>query len=262
MIKISLEGTGGRPPVLPEPGTQPSVTVSPGRLQSDAGTVALVRLSPGASHHVPASTGEQAVVVLAGSVERESTEAGASTVLRIPPGSEAVLRALETGASLFAIEGPPPEPAGPFRSPAAIETFAAGDVAATAVHDPARGFFGMTARMLVDGPSDGARAFTVGMSTFAVGEGCHGLHRHAHAEEVFYVWRGRGVHLDESGDAHEISAGDLVWMARDEWHGFRNTGTAPVRALFCYLGVDQRADAGYTLPGSDAPVPPPAHHHE
>ncbi len=27
-----------------------------------------------------------------------------------------------------------------------------------------------------------------------------------------------------------MTAGQLVWAARNEWHGFRNTGTVPLQA--------------------------------
>jgi quercetin dioxygenase-like cupin family protein len=120
------------------------------------------------------------------------------------------------------------------------------------VHDPDRGFFRMTARMLVNGPSAGQRSFTVGMSTFAPGAGCHDLHRHAHAEELFFVWSGEGAHLSAHADPHGLRAGDLTWVARNEDHGFRNTGAIPVRAMFCYLGTDDRAGAGYELSRTDS----------
>jgi mannose-6-phosphate isomerase-like protein (cupin superfamily) len=46
-----------------------------------------------------------------------------------------------------------------------------------------------------------------------------------------------------------MSAGQLAFVPRNEWHGFRNTGSEPVRALFGYLGVGSRAEAGYELIG-------------
>ncbi len=131
--------------------------------------------------------------------------------------------------------------------PAAPTCFDLNDIDDVAAHNPALGFFDMKARMLVDGPRYGARSFTLGLGTFAPGTGCHALHRHANAAEFFYVWEGAGAHLTGDGASHPISAGDLVYVPPNEWHGFRNPGTVPARAFFGYLGVDARADAGYEV---------------
>jgi quercetin dioxygenase-like cupin family protein len=121
------------------------------------------------------------------------------------------------------------------------------DVADTEAHRPALGFFDMKARMLVDGTSEGTRSFTLGLGTFAPGTGCHALHRHSNADEFFYLWEGRGAHLTGDGLTHSLKAGELVYVPRNEWHGFQNTGPTPARALFGYLGVDSRSEAGYEV---------------
>ena len=36
-----------------------------------------------------------------------------------------------------------------------------------------------------------------------------------------------------------------VFAPRGEWHGFRNTGDRPVRAIFGYFGVTSLEQAGY-----------------
>ena len=181
-----------------------------------------------------------ASVVLDGGLHREGSDLGRGSVLLGGRGGPTGWRA-STPAPVLTVHSQPgaTDDAGP-------AYFDLDDVADAAVHNPALGFFDMKARMLVDGPSDGTRSFTLGLGTFAPGSGCHALHRHENAAEFFYLWEGSGVHLT-GDDSHPISAGDLVYVPRREWHGFRNTGTAPARAFFGYLGVDSRAEAGYEV---------------
>ena len=49
------------------------------------------------------------------------------------------------------------------------------------------------------------------------------------------------------GAAAFILAGEMAFVPRNEWHGFRNTGAAPVLAFFGYLGVGARIEAGYQV---------------
>ena len=121
------------------------------------------------------------------------------------------------------------------------------DVADSPAHNPALGFFHMQARMLVEGDSRGRRTFTLGLGTFAAGEGCHALHRHANAAEVFFIWEGAGVHLTGDGAEHPLRAGELVLVPPGEWHGFRTAADSDTRAFFGYLGVDSRSGAGYEV---------------
>ena len=78
-------------------------------------------------------------------------------------------------------------------------TFDFREVTETPAHNPELGFFHMRARMLIDGASGGRRTFTLGLGTYAPTEGCHALHRHAHAGEAFFIWKGHGSHLTEDG---------------------------------------------------------------
>ena len=70
------------------------------------------------------------------------------------------------------------------------------------------------------------------------------MHRHDHGDEFFYVFDGQGAHLVE-GNEIAMQAGDVVFAPRGEWHGFRNTGDRPVRAIFGYFGVTSLEQAGY-----------------
>ena len=208
--------------------------------------VSLLELAAGSTHLLSAGTSELAAVVVSGEGELGGAARGPGTVVHCRPGQALTVRALGADVTLLhlgtgsrADEGL--SSAGPGR------TFGIDDVADTPTHDPALGFFHMTARLLVDGPSGGRRSFTVGLGTFAPGGGCHALHRHPHAHEALYVWEGQGAHLTGDGGEHPMDAGELVLVAPQEWHGFRNTGSTPVRAFFCYLGVDTLAGAGYDV---------------
>ena len=115
-------------------------------------------------------------------------------------------------------------------------------------HMPEMGFLHMSARWLIDSTNGGSSRFTMGQSTFAPGDGCHQLHRHPNAEEVFYVWEGEGSHLTADGQEIAMKAGELAFVAKNEWHGFRNTGGTPLKAIFGYLGANSLEGGGYELP--------------
>jgi quercetin dioxygenase-like cupin family protein len=112
-------------------------------------------------------------------------------------------------------------------------------------HMPEQGFYHLSARWLVDG-GIGAEALVVGQSTFTQQGSAHELHRHDHAEEFFFLLEGHGHHLTEEA-AHPMTQGDIVFVPQQEWHGFRNTGSGPVRAIFGYFGVNSLETSGYEL---------------
>ena len=126
---------------------------------------------------------------------------------------------------------------------AQIECFSLFDVADEVLHQPEAGFFHMGTRMLLNA-SSGYRSFIFGQSSFAPGKGVHALHRHAGADEMFYVWDGQGSHLEADGTEHPMRPGDAVFVPRGEWHGFRNTGDRPVRAFFGLIGAGDIRQAG------------------
>jgi quercetin dioxygenase-like cupin family protein len=112
-------------------------------------------------------------------------------------------------------------------------------------HMPEQGFYHLSARWLVDG-SIGSHKLVVGQSTFVQNGSSHELHRHDHAEEFFFLLDGNGVHLTEDGE-HPMDGGDVVLVPMQEWHGFRNTGAGPARAVFGYFGVNSLETSGYEL---------------
>lgn len=130
-------------------------------------------------------------------------------------------------------------------TPAPILVVPLDAVASVPFHKPELGFHHVAARWLVDAGTAQSEALIVGQSTFVPG-GAHLLHRHDRAEEFFFVIEGTGVHLVD-GQQIAMTPGDIVFTTRDEWHGFRNTGSRPVRAVFGYFGASRLDAAGYEV---------------
>ena len=89
------------------------------------------------------------------------------------------------------------------------------------------GASGCSVRWLV-GESDGAPNFA--MRRFEVAPGGYTpQHSHPYEHEV-YVLEGAGV-VYEGDVEHPLQAGDVIFVAPDEVHQFRNTGSEPMRFL-------------------------------
>jgi mannose-6-phosphate isomerase-like protein (cupin superfamily) len=113
--------------------------------------------------------------------------------------------------------------------------------------DPAIGFIGMNARWLATDEICATGSVVVGASRFAPEGGVHELHRHPEAAEFFIVLSGEGVQLDEDGAEVPVEVGEAALLPRGGWHGFRNTGSEEVRAVFGFLGATSLDRAGYEL---------------
>jgi quercetin dioxygenase-like cupin family protein len=101
------------------------------------------------------------------------------------------------------------------------------------------GAAGCRIRCLI-GPQDGAPSFT--MRQFEVAPGGH-TPRHAHAyEHEVFVLEGRGMAADASGE-RPLGPGTVVYVAPQEVHQFRNTGSGPLRFL-CLIPHPLRGMAG------------------
>jgi quercetin dioxygenase-like cupin family protein len=74
----------------------------------------------------------------------------------------------------------------------------------------------------------------------------HELHRHPQAEEYFYVLDGSGLHLTD-GEPIRLVKGDLVFIPKNEWHGFANDTDEPTLAITVMGGVAHYSDAGYEV---------------
>ena len=89
------------------------------------------------------------------------------------------------------------------------------------------GASGCKVRWLV-GTADGAPNFS--MRQFEVEQdGFTPRHSHPYEHEVF-VLEGQGV-IFEGDQQHPISAGDVIYVAPDEIHQFKNQGTGPLKFL-------------------------------
>jgi quercetin dioxygenase-like cupin family protein len=106
------------------------------------------------------------------------------------------------------------------------------------------GWIDMDVRWLVTGEAVGAEQSVFGVTYFPPGSR-HEIHRHPHAEEVEYLIGGEGV--ARVGDADvTMRVGDAVFVARDEFHGFRNTSeTETAVMVWSYHGAASLSEAGY-----------------
>lgn len=89
------------------------------------------------------------------------------------------------------------------------------------------GSSGCQVRWLV-GSSDGAPNFA--MRQFEVGVGGYTPKHHHPYEHEVYVLEGEGVVL-EGDTQHAIKAGDVIFVAPDDVHQFRNTGQSALKFL-------------------------------
>lgn len=103
-------------------------------------------------------------------------------------------------------------------------------------------------RWLVDS-HDGAPTFA--MREFEVEPGGHTPRHHHPYEHEIYVVEGQGE-VFENEEPHPISAGDVIFVAPDEIHQFRNTGDSVFKFL-CL--VPNKAGKG-PGPGPECGLPP------
>jgi mannose-6-phosphate isomerase-like protein (cupin superfamily) len=218
------------------------------------GSVDLIVVPAGGDYVTSPGGGESGSVVVNGTGVLLTTEAEYAlergTVLqadgegeyRIRAGEDSELRIVRFSSPRATATGSTGEPA--------IRAFHLTESTDHSFHIPEKAFFHLSARWLVDEQNGCSQGFTIGQSTFDGDRGSHELHRHPSAEEVFYVWEGEGVHLTPDGGEVRMGPGELVFVPMNEWHGFRNTGSIPVRAVFGYLGTNSLDAGGYELPGS------------
>lgn len=86
---------------------------------------------------------------------------------------------------------------------------------------------GCRVRWLV-GKGDGAENFSMRQFEVAVG-GFTPRHHHPYEHEV-YVLEGEGT-VAEGNKIHTIKSGDVLFVAPDEIHQFKNTGDTPLKFL-------------------------------
>ena len=220
------------------------------------GKVGVIEIGPGGSASVAPEPGNEEMLFVLdghGTVRTGEGPAGIRTgsVIFLPPETSVGLQAGNEILRLLLIHGGPGDVAQAGKtSPAATPTAAAkithlDDLENHPVHKPELGFWHVAARWLVTAEAANSTSFMVGQSTF-VKDAAHLLHMHDRGDEFFCVFDGEGSHLVE-GDEWPMKPGDVVYAPRNEWHGFRNRGERPVRAIFGYFGPASLDRTGYVL---------------
>jgi quercetin dioxygenase-like cupin family protein len=112
-----------------------------------------------------------------------------------------------------------------------------------AVTDPHPDLSGVGVKNVIDRNTVGAHRGMLSIADFAPG-GWHALHRHHASGRICYLLSGQGEHLTSHGPV-SIRAGDASYIRRNEWHGFRNTGTEEAVLVSIYSPAARLPDAGY-----------------
>jgi quercetin dioxygenase-like cupin family protein len=107
------------------------------------------------------------------------------------------------------------------------------------------GWEGMHVHWLADRDHGGTGTTVFNVTEFPPNRS-HELHRHREAEEYFYVLKGSGLHLTDR-DPVRVVEGDLVFVPKNEWHGFANDSGEPALAVTVMGGVAHYRDAGYEV---------------
>jgi quercetin dioxygenase-like cupin family protein len=112
------------------------------------------------------------------------------------------------------------------------------------------GWVNMQVQFLIDAEKGGADTFVIGRTVFPPGSK-HNWHRHHSAEEWLYVESGEGLALMD-GKEVPVGPGGLVFIPKNEWHGFRNpSDTDEVVALWGWGGAGSKETAGYEAQPAD-----------
>jgi len=110
--------------------------------------------------------------------------------------------------------------------------------------DSSTGWHNMDLQWLVTKETVGAVHGVFGRTVFPPGSR-HEIHRHPNAEEVEYLVQGTGVARVGDEDVL-LSAGELVFVPVNDWHGFYNTSeTEDAVMIWTYAGAASIEDAGY-----------------
>jgi quercetin dioxygenase-like cupin family protein len=105
------------------------------------------------------------------------------------------------------------------------------------------GWDGIDVQWLITSDSVGTTDHVLGYTVIHPG-GAHHKHRHPNAEEAQYLVQGAGVAL--VGDTEiEQQAGEVVFVPKGEWHGWRCTSEEPAVMLWTYGGATNLETAGY-----------------
>jgi quercetin dioxygenase-like cupin family protein len=101
---------------------------------------------------------------------------------------------------------------------------------------------GVRVLSLITSATVGSQRGMLSIAEFAPG-GAHKLHRHPNCEQATFLLTGKGEHLTQQGSVRQ-ETGDAIYIAKGEWHGFRNTGI-DVATLVTLHSVGALPEAGY-----------------
>src|SRR3954453_20522291 len=114
------------------------------------------------------------------------------------------------------------------------------------------GWVDMDVRWLLTRDTVGAEHSVFGITVFPAGSK-HDIHRHPDAEEFEYLVSGHGI--ARVGDvALELGPGEVVFVPKNDYHGFENTGDEPVFMIWGYAGAASLEEAGYIRYVDDHPA--------
>lgn len=112
------------------------------------------------------------------------------------------------------------------------------------------GWIDMNVKFLVSTDSVGAQETVFGITIFPPGAK-HDIHRHPNAEETEYIVEGHGIARVGADDV-SMGPGDVVFVGKDEYHGFYNTSdTERAVMVWCYGGAGTLTAAGYITENED-----------
>lgn len=117
------------------------------------------------------------------------------------------------------------------------------------------GWVNMNVKFLITRDSVQSDQSVFGITIFPPGAR-HDIHRHPHAEETEYIIEGHGIARVGDDDVH-MGPGDIVFVRRDDYHGFYNTSdTERAVMVWCYGGAASLAEAGYVREADSAAAEP------
>jgi quercetin dioxygenase-like cupin family protein len=112
------------------------------------------------------------------------------------------------------------------------------------------GWANMAVQWIVTSESVGAEDHVLGITVFPPGAKHH-PHRHPGAEEAQYLVKGSGI--ARVGDKDIVqNTGDVVFVPRNEWHGFENTSEGETVMIWTYGGAANLEQAGYIRQEEDS----------
>jgi quercetin dioxygenase-like cupin family protein len=105
------------------------------------------------------------------------------------------------------------------------------------------GWMDMDVKWLVTSETVGAESCVFGITVFPPGAK-HDIHRHPNAEETEYIVSGSGI-AAVGDDAVRIEAGEMVFVPRNEYHGFHNDSDTETVMVWTYAPAASLEEAGY-----------------